>query len=155
MIARATGCPPMRPTPVWTDSLLPLWRRPSLILSRYPLNLSGSTGATSASISEKVLSSLVPDGIVPGAFGADPVIALQRDLVVGVAALFALDPDPLGDFAFDPGFEPGFHFFEPVQENAPVNLSDQTPPLESGEGESGGDQDADRGPDGGFDPARW
>ena len=79
---------------------------------------------------------LVSYGIVPGAFGADPMIALKGDFVVGVAALFALDPDALGDLAFDPGFEPGLHFFEPVQEKL---LLDQAAPFEPGDGDSGGD----------------
>jgi hypothetical protein len=42
----------------------------------------------------------------------------------------------LGDLAFDPGFEPGLHFFEPVQEKL---LLDQAAPFEPSDGDSGGD----------------
>ena len=92
--------------------------------------------AEGAIVDQEIDVLLVSYGIVPGAFGADPMIALKGDFVVGVAALFALDPDALGDLAFDPGFEPGLHFFEPVQEKL---LLDQAAPFEPSDGDSGGD----------------
>ena len=50
-------------------------------------------------VDEEVDILLMADGIVASALRADPMPASQGHLVVGVATLFALDPDALGNFA--------------------------------------------------------
>ena len=82
------------------------------------------------------------------AFGADPVIALQSVLVDGVAALFTLGPDTFRNLALDPGFESGFHSFEPVHKGC-FRLNEATSP-QADEGQAGCKRYADRSQEGRF-----